>query len=81
MRIELKSLPHLQLIITLADMSDGVTSKANLQVFGREVRTVGIVPGPILEQFLCDCLGIYNDDVPSQESYIDKVSWVHNLSR
>ena len=51
-----------------------MTLKEDLQAFRGEVRTVGIVLGAVLEQFLCDRLRIDDDDVPSQESGIDEVS-------
>lgn len=70
----LKSLPHLQSKIALVDRPDDVTSKGDLQVSGDEVRTVGIVPGTILEQVLCDRLRIYDDDVSSQGSEVHDVS-------
>lgn len=72
MKTVLKSLPHLQVMATLI-VSD-VTLKGDLHVFSGEVRTVGIVPGAVLEQFLCDSLRINDDNVPSQGLDIDKVS-------
>jgi hypothetical protein len=73
MKTVLKSLPHLPWMITLVEPDD-MTLKGDSQVFRGEVRTVGIVPGAVLEQFLCDRLRINDDDVPSQESGIDEVS-------
>lgn len=49
--------------------SDDTSLKGDLKAFGGDKWTIGIAPGAIIvEQLHCDCLGINDDHVLSQNS-------------